>query len=1172
MKPFFVLIFTILIIFPCFLQAKKLPEKQIDFHPAQIWSDTNGNPINAHGGGVLYFKGIYYWYGEHKLEGKSEATFADGGIHCYSSTDLVNWKDEGIVLSVDYKDEKSDLAYGCILERPKVVFNEKNKQFVAYFKLYLKGVGYETSNVGVAVADKPNGPFTYHHKFHGGGSPKGSGDFSMFKDDDGSLYHLTVRKPDKTFVIGKMDADYYYPAGDYQVCEGIELHTEAPALVKRNGVYHLLGSGSSGWKPNAARYYTSESLLGKWTCHGNPCLGLNSVDNLGMKVTWGAQSSFILPVQGKKDAYIAMFDIWKPENPITGRYIWLPVRFENGIMSVNWHDSWNLNDPGESKISLNGIWNFKADYYDKGESQAWFSPDFNDSGWDKLQVPGNWDIRNEYADFSGKGWYRTTFETPSGIDGKVARLNFEAVGINYKAWLNGETIADVTGGYFSNYLNITNRLKAGAKNSLVVCADNSFHSGAYWSWGGIRRPVTLDINNSEFIESVKVVSVPDLQKGTAKVSFDVSAFNGDKVNEDLDLIYEVSFAGIVIKKGAKKVSLMNSSITKTSVEFFLPKKDVKLWHFDFPNLYTLKVRLRKGDVLKHEVIERFGIRKLEITNSKFLLNGESIRVMGYNWVADERLTGNTLPTELIKRDIDNMKSLGANMTRISHVPLPKEAYDYLDEKGMLVIAEIPLWGTTKLAEPENPIAKNWINQLVNNDFNHPSIIGWCVGNEIGSINLNPRVMEYVEKSITYVKDSLDRSRFVLMVSHTANNQPEDPSRFADFVSYNTYNSWGKNIDKVHEYQPDKMIFITELGENLIGEDLNSSTGNFSKMLSEIQGREYLFGASLWTYNDYRSNYRSSTLSWDGKVSQNRDWGVIDGYGNKKRAYEIIRKAFAPLKSLKVKSEENSIQVSLQPREKLDLPAYTLHEYKLLCEEFGKDYQPSKKTELVLPLINPGDQLLTKSFDANENPLLTARKVSLVSPTGYILMDTTLCYVVPEKPVIRAIFNDGVKIRVVFDHVNLATEYKLVYGEKMLNLTTVTTIDKYIEADKLTDGRNFGKTVLVQLVAINGFGETGSEIQNVTLTYGKLPPVIKAVKAFQNGISIGYSSEKNEYLYKVQYSTTSDFSSDSHLIQTTCKGACYVPDLKPGVKYYVRMCVYEQYELISPWSEIWPITI
>jgi hypothetical protein len=342
MKLLYLLVFIILISCSGVIKVQQSYLNQTDFRPAQVWSDNNGVPINAHGGGVVFFEGTYYWYGEHKLEGKSESQFADGGIHCYSSQDLLNWKDEGVVLSVSFTDSTSDLAYGCILERPKVVYNAKNKEFVAYFKLYLKGVGYETSNVGVAVAKKPNGPFTYHHKFHGGGSPKGSGDFSMFKDDDGSLYHLTVRKPDKVFVIGKLDKDYYYPEGDYQVCEGIEKHTEAPAVIKRKGVYHLLGSGSTGWNPNIARYYTTENILGKWKYHGNPCSGYNPIDSLGVEKTYGGQSSYIIPVQGVSDAYIAMFDIWKPENPITGRYIWLPIDFSDDKMSIAWHDTWDF--------------------------------------------------------------------------------------------------------------------------------------------------------------------------------------------------------------------------------------------------------------------------------------------------------------------------------------------------------------------------------------------------------------------------------------------------------------------------------------------------------------------------------------------------------------------------------------------------------------------------------------------------------------------------------------------------------------------------------------------------------------------------------------------------------------------------------------------------------------
>ncbi len=825
----------------------------------------------------------------------------------------------------------------------------------------------------------------------------------------------------------------------------------------------------------------------------------------------------------------------------------------------------------EVKISLNGLWNFKADYYNEGERQAWFAVGFNDSGWDKLPVPGNWDLRNEYANYSGKGWYRTSFETPADIDGKVVRLNFEAVGIDYKVWLNGSQIANVTGGYFPNYIDISRKLEKGIKNSLVVCADNTFRSGAYWSWGGIRRPVALVINEPLFIRETHVTAIPDLKKGTASVSFNVSVCNKNEVKENVSLEYELVFDGKPVKKGTLAISL-SGLVSQTAIqEFTLNKKDVRLWHIDHPNLYTLIIRLKQGNNLYHEVSERIGIRKVEIAGHQFLLNGESIRGMGLNWVADDRFTGNTLPVELYKRDIDNMKSLGVCIARLSHLPLPKEVYDYLDEKGMMIIAEIPVWGVTKLAEPDNQVSKSWMKQLVTNNFNHPAIIGWCVGNEIGRKDPGARVTEYVDKAVRYVKDSLDHSRLVVMVSHTANWWKDDPSQFGDFVPYNTYGDWSRNVEKVHENQPDKMVFISECGGNLIGEDLNTSTGDFIKMLNDFRGREYLFGASIWTYNDYRSNFRSDNITWDSKISQNRDWGLIDGYGNKKRAFYIIRKEFAPLKSLRVKGNGNNIDVTLAPRSKLDLPAYTLHDYKLVCEDMGKDNMPINKTEIILPEVKPGDAQFSKSFVVDGNP--AARRISLVNPVNYNLMDTTIYYQSPAKPVIKAVFSTGDKIRVVFDHLPLANEYKLRYGDRDLNLETSPTIDHFIEVQKLTGNKEYGRKVKIQLVTINGFGESRSEIHTVELSgFNVFPPVIKAVSAFQNGINMGYSSEKNGYLFKVQYSTTADFSADSHIIQTTSKGACYIPDLKPGMTYYVRMCVVEQYEVQSPWSEVWSVKI
>ncbi len=339
-----VLIISIFFFVCSFQQMQAGKKTQKNFVPGTAWLDTNGKPINAHGGGVIFHKGVYYWYGEHKIEGKSEKTFADGGIHCYSSTDLINWTDGGIVLSVDSANKNSDLAYGCILERAKVVYSEESKKFIAYFKLYLKGNGYGTSNVGVAVADKPYGPFTYSHRFLGGGSLNGSGDFCMFKDVDGSIYHLTVRKPDKAFVIGKLQPDYLYAVpNSYQVPNGISPHTEAPSFIFRNGKYYLLGSGSSGWSPNAARSFIADSINGPYIELVNPTFGVNPHNGLGPEKTFGGQISCIIPVQGKKDAYIAMFDVWQPDNPITGGYIWLPITFNSKNQpEILWRDSWNF--------------------------------------------------------------------------------------------------------------------------------------------------------------------------------------------------------------------------------------------------------------------------------------------------------------------------------------------------------------------------------------------------------------------------------------------------------------------------------------------------------------------------------------------------------------------------------------------------------------------------------------------------------------------------------------------------------------------------------------------------------------------------------------------------------------------------------------------------------------
>jgi hypothetical protein len=348
-------------------EAKPVAAKLTQFTPGSIWPDNKGVHINAHGGGFLYDKGTYYWYGEHKVEGGA-GNRAMVGVHCYSSKDLYNWKDEGIALNVS-SDTTSDIAKGCILERPKVIYNKKTKKYVMWFHLELLGQGYKAARAGVATSTKATGPYTFVKSYRPNagkmpyyppGTPnedkvdcakpknRSEGffcrdlpggqmarDMNVFVDDDGKAYHIFSAEENATLDVAELTDDYTGHTGKFsRVYAGHS--TEAPAVFKRNGIYYMIGSGTTGWAPNPARWFTAKNIYGPWTYHGNPCVGE------GAEITFGGQSTYVLPVAGKKDAFIFMADKWTPKNAIDGRYLWLPVTFKGDDIELKWMNEWTL--------------------------------------------------------------------------------------------------------------------------------------------------------------------------------------------------------------------------------------------------------------------------------------------------------------------------------------------------------------------------------------------------------------------------------------------------------------------------------------------------------------------------------------------------------------------------------------------------------------------------------------------------------------------------------------------------------------------------------------------------------------------------------------------------------------------------------------------------------------
>lgn len=339
--------------------------------PGAIWPDDKGTHINAHGGGILEHKGTYYWFGEHKSDTTSSAMV---GVTCYSSKDLVHWKNGGVALSVT-DEPGSDIERGCILERPKVVYNAKTGKFVMWFHLELKGLGYRAARAAVAVADKPEGPYTYlrsgrvnaykyaigtteadkrlldtldmeayqrgtpewrrlvekgmfmQRDLHGG---QMSRDMTVFVDDDGKAYHIFSSEENLTIQIAELSDDYTFHTGRYaRVAPGGQ--NEAPAVFKKDGKYWMITSGCTGWAPNKARMFSADNIFGPWTQHPNPCVGPNA------DLTFGGQSTYVMEKDGR---FIFMADIWRPDYPSDARYIWLPIDFEQGRPVVRWQDCW----------------------------------------------------------------------------------------------------------------------------------------------------------------------------------------------------------------------------------------------------------------------------------------------------------------------------------------------------------------------------------------------------------------------------------------------------------------------------------------------------------------------------------------------------------------------------------------------------------------------------------------------------------------------------------------------------------------------------------------------------------------------------------------------------------------------------------------------------------------
>lgn len=318
------------------------------------WLDTDGNTINVSDGGILFVDGKYYWYGMAlrplPAAGKGEGgQTTKTGVAMYSSIDLYNWDYEGIILSCS--NNPDDELYGPMrFERPKIVYNDKTKQFVLWCH-YVKYPGDHgfisgTAEAGVASCSVINGEYQWHGHTRPIDDIGFVRDCTVYKDIDGSAYFIYDRevnsehrwdaKSDRCQHIVKLADDYLSFTEEYRRID-VAFWREAASIFHYNGYYFMITSGLTSWEANPAKYYRANNLFGPWSEMGDPCVD----DVLG--TTFHSQSTYIFQVEGQEGMFVHMLERHNTSNFERCSYIWLPIELPTkDTLQLTYRKNWKL--------------------------------------------------------------------------------------------------------------------------------------------------------------------------------------------------------------------------------------------------------------------------------------------------------------------------------------------------------------------------------------------------------------------------------------------------------------------------------------------------------------------------------------------------------------------------------------------------------------------------------------------------------------------------------------------------------------------------------------------------------------------------------------------------------------------------------------------------------------
>ena len=550
------------------------------------------------------------------------------------------------------------------------------------------------------------------------------------------------------------------------------------------------------------------------------------------------------------------------------------------------------------------------------------------TNWVALNLPHSWNSQDATDNDPGyrrsASWYKKNLVITNIDANKLYKLYFEGSNITTKVYVNGKDVGGHIGGYIGFTLDITKFITEGS-NEVLVRVDNSYNievipsqKSDFIIYGGITRDVWLLSMSKNNIDNIKITT-PQVSEKAASLNVVATVKNNVNPSQFTYIAQVTNPKGklIATKKG-------NLSGEETSIDFN-NIKNPELWDINKPNLYTVSVSLLENGIEKDKIQDKVGFRWFEFKdNGPFYLNGKRVLVRGTHRHEEHAGVGAAMSNEQQRKDIESIKEMGANFVRLAHYPQDPEVYKACDELGLLVWDELP-WCRGGIGnEVWQTNSKNMLTEIIHQNYNHPSIILWSLGNEMSWLpdfkdGDNSEKMKSFLSELNDISHKLDPTRKTVIRKYEEGSKIVDvfsPSIWSGWYS-GSFKSYKKAIDK---YKLDYKHFIHAEygGDSHVGRHSENPINGEGQIKSEgweeaiVQTKV----ANIAQIGDWSENYIVDLFDWHLHISENdptfvgnlqwsfKDFatplrpeddipymnqkGLVDRNGNPKDAYYVFK--------------------------------------------------------------------------------------------------------------------------------------------------------------------------------------------------------------------------------------------------------------------------------------------